>query len=75
MKPLSEADKNRARNQSIPKLDDLLELAKKANVFLIFDLYGPPATHPLTTSFVKHVTDLILNSNIEPHLVCLSQYL
>ncbi|XP_058519609.1 glycerophosphodiester phosphodiesterase domain-containing protein 4 isoform X2 [Ochotona princeps] len=69
MKPLSEADKKRARNQSIPKLDDLLELAKKANVFLIFDLYGPSATHSLRTSFVKHVTDLILDSNIEPHLI------
>nr|XP_051706619.1 glycerophosphodiester phosphodiesterase domain-containing protein 4 isoform X3 [Oryctolagus cuniculus] len=69
MKPLSEADKNRARNQSIPKLDDLLELAKKANKFVIFDLYGPPAKHPLNYSFVKHVTKVILDSKIEPHLI------
>uniref|UniRef100_U3KMX9 GP-PDE domain-containing protein n=1 Tax=Oryctolagus cuniculus TaxID=9986 RepID=U3KMX9_RABIT len=65
----SEADKRRARNQSIPKLDDLLELAKKENKFVIFDLYGPPAKHPLRHSFVKHVTKVILDSKIEPHLI------
>ncbi|XP_012783758.2 glycerophosphodiester phosphodiesterase domain-containing protein 4-like [Ochotona princeps] len=69
MKYLSEADKRKARNQSIPRLDDLLQLAKKEHKFVIFDLYGPPPKHPLRNTFVEHVTEVILNSNIEPHLI------
>ena len=38
MKPLSEADKERARNQKIPKLSELLELAQKEKKLVIFDL-------------------------------------
>lgn len=75
MKYLSEADKRKARNQSIPRLHDLLQLAKKEHKFVIFDLYGPPPKHPLRNTFIERVTEVILNSNIEPHLVCLSQYL
>uniref|UniRef100_G3QYI9 Glycerophosphodiester phosphodiesterase domain containing 4 n=1 Tax=Gorilla gorilla gorilla TaxID=9595 RepID=G3QYI9_GORGO len=59
MKPLSEADKERARNQSIPTLADLLTLAEKERKFVIFDLHCPPPKHPLRHTF--------------QHLVCLSQ--
>lgn len=75
MKPLSKADKERARNQSIPTLADLLTLAKKERKFVIFDLRGPPPRHPLRQTFVRHVVSVILASKIEQHLVCLSQYL
>ncbi|XP_045412894.1 glycerophosphodiester phosphodiesterase domain-containing protein 4 [Lemur catta] len=69
MKPLSEEDKKRARNQSIPKLADFLRLAKKENKFVIFDLYGPPPKHPLRHTFVRRVIDVILDSKIEQRRV------
>lgn len=75
MKPLSEADKEKARNQMIPKLSDLLEFAQKEKKFVIFDLNTPPPKHPLRKTFVRHVVSVILDSQIEQHLVCLSQYL
>ncbi|KAM7330473.1 hypothetical protein ACRRTK_009662 [Alexandromys fortis] len=69
MKPLSEADKRRASNQSIPSLAELLELAKNEKKFLIFDLFGPPPKHPLRNTFVRRVVKVILDSNIEQHLI------
>ncbi|XP_033620130.1 glycerophosphodiester phosphodiesterase domain-containing protein 4 [Fukomys damarensis] len=69
MKPLSEADKKRARNQSIPRLADLLTLAKKEQKFVIFDLFGPPHKHPLRHTFVRQVVSVILASKIEQHLI------
>jgi hypothetical protein len=72
MKPLSEVDKKRASNQSIPQLMDLLKLAKKEKKFVIFDLFGPPPKHPLRNTYVRQVVRVILDSKIEQHLVCLS---
>nr|XP_005579219.2 glycerophosphodiester phosphodiesterase domain-containing protein 4 [Macaca fascicularis] len=69
MKPLSKADKERARNQSIPTLADLLTLAKKERKFVIFDLRGPPPRHPLRHTFVRQVVSVILASKIEQHLI------
>ncbi|XP_047282514.1 glycerophosphodiester phosphodiesterase domain-containing protein 4 isoform X2 [Homo sapiens] len=68
MKPLSEADKERARNQSIPTLADLLTLAEKERKFVIFDLHRPPPKHPLRHTFVRQVVSVILASKIEQHL-------
>uniref|UniRef100_H0XGB6 Glycerophosphodiester phosphodiesterase domain containing 4 n=1 Tax=Otolemur garnettii TaxID=30611 RepID=H0XGB6_OTOGA len=65
MKRLSEEDKKRARSQSIPKLADLLKLAKKEKKFVIFDLNGPPPKHPFRNSFVRQVVKVILASQIE----------
>ena len=75
MKPLSEADRERAGNQKIPKLTELLELAHKEKKFVIFDLYGPAPNHSLRALYVHHVVSTILDSQIEQRLVCLSQYL
>uniref|UniRef100_A0A2R9B102 Glycerophosphodiester phosphodiesterase domain containing 4 n=1 Tax=Pan paniscus TaxID=9597 RepID=A0A2R9B102_PANPA len=61
MKPLSEADKERARNQSIPTL--------KERKFVIFDLHRPPPKHPLRHTFVRQVVSVILASKIEQHLI------
>ncbi|KAM5185902.1 glycerophosphodiester phosphodiesterase domain-containing protein 4 [Callospermophilus lateralis] len=69
MGPISEADKKRASNQSIPQLTDLLEIAKKAQKFLIFDLFGPPPKHPLRNTFVREVVRVILDSKIAQHLI------
>ncbi|XP_051049986.1 glycerophosphodiester phosphodiesterase domain-containing protein 4 [Phodopus roborovskii] len=69
MKSLSEADKRRASNQTIPSLTDLLELAKNKRKFVIFDLFGPPPKHPLRNTFVRKVVKVILDSQIEQHLI------
>nr|KAF6465224.1 glycerophosphodiester phosphodiesterase domain containing 4 [Rousettus aegyptiacus] len=69
MKPLSEADKEKARNQMIPKLSDLLEFAQKEKKFVIFDLNIPPPKHPLRKTFVRRVVSVILDSQIEQHLI------
>lgn len=75
MKPLSKADREKAENQRIPKLTDLLELAQKEKKFLLFDLNAPPRKHPLRSMYIRHVVSVILASKIEQHLVCLSHYL
>ncbi|KAL1774507.1 glycerophosphodiester phosphodiesterase domain-containing protein 4 [Sigmodon hispidus] len=69
MKPLSEAKKRRASNQSIPSLDQLLKLARDEKKFVIFDLFGPPPKHPLRHTFVRKVVKIILDSKIEQHLI------
>ncbi|XP_021571417.1 glycerophosphodiester phosphodiesterase domain-containing protein 4 [Carlito syrichta] len=69
MKPLSKADRERARNQSIPKLADLLTLAKKENKFVIFDINGPPPKHPIRHTFIRYVISVILASKIEQRLI------
>ncbi|XP_070313362.1 glycerophosphodiester phosphodiesterase domain-containing protein 4-like isoform X2 [Odocoileus virginianus] len=69
MKPLSEADMERAGNQKIPKLTELLELAQKEKKFVIFDLNGPAPNHSLRALYVRHVVSIILDSQIEQRLV------
>ncbi|XP_016051880.1 PREDICTED: glycerophosphodiester phosphodiesterase domain-containing protein 4 [Miniopterus natalensis] len=69
MKPLSEADKEKARKQMIPTLSDYLELAKKTNKYVIFDLNGPPPKHPFRNTYVRRVVQVILDSKIEQHLI------
>nr|XP_045748648.1 glycerophosphodiester phosphodiesterase domain-containing protein 4 [Mirounga angustirostris] len=69
MKPLSKADREKAENQTIPKLTDLLELAQKERKFVIFDLNAPPQKHPLRNTFIRHVVSVILDSKIEQHLI------
>ncbi|XP_031243297.1 glycerophosphodiester phosphodiesterase domain-containing protein 4 isoform X2 [Mastomys coucha] len=69
MKPLSEADKRKAGNQSIPQLSEFLELAKKEEKIVIFDLFGPPPGHPLRNTFVRRVVRVILDSNIKQRLI------
>ncbi|XP_070283146.1 glycerophosphodiester phosphodiesterase domain-containing protein 4 [Myotis yumanensis] len=69
MKPLSEADEEKAGSQKIPKLSDYLDIARKTNKYVIFDLNGPPPKHPLRSTYVRRVVDVILKSKIEQHLV------
>ncbi|ELR55530.1 hypothetical protein M91_03808, partial [Bos mutus] len=69
MKPLSEADKERARNQKIPKLSELLELAQKEKKLVIFDLNAPPQSHPSRSSYIHLVVSVILDSKIEQPLI------
>ncbi|XP_006150033.1 glycerophosphodiester phosphodiesterase domain-containing protein 4 [Tupaia chinensis] len=69
MKTLSEADKKKARNQSIPKLYELLQFAQKKKKFVIFDLNGCPPKHPFRNAFVRQTVKVILDSKIEQHLI------
>ncbi|XP_007939218.1 glycerophosphodiester phosphodiesterase domain-containing protein 4 [Orycteropus afer afer] len=69
MKSLSEADNERARNQKIPQLRNLLDLAQKEKKFVIFDLPAPPPKHPQRNTYVRLVVSVILDSKIEPHLI------
>ncbi|CAN0319105.1 unnamed protein product [Rangifer tarandus platyrhynchus] len=68
MKPLSEADRERAGNQKIPKLTELLELAQKEKKSVIFDLNGPAPNHSLRALYVRHVVSIILDSQVEQRL-------
>ncbi|XP_066105751.1 glycerophosphodiester phosphodiesterase domain-containing protein 4 [Saccopteryx bilineata] len=69
MKPLSNADKEEAKRQRIPKLRDLLKIAHKAKKYVMFDLNAPPAKHPYRNTFVRKVVNVILDSKIEHHLI------
>ncbi|XP_029065188.1 glycerophosphodiester phosphodiesterase domain-containing protein 4 [Monodon monoceros] len=69
MKPLSEADREKAGNQKIPKLTELLELAQKEKKSVIFDLNAPAPRHFHRSLCVRHVVSVILDSKIEQHLI------
>uniref|UniRef100_A0A673TSK6 Glycerophosphodiester phosphodiesterase domain containing 4 n=2 Tax=Suricata suricatta TaxID=37032 RepID=A0A673TSK6_SURSU len=69
MKPLSKADREKAENQRISKLTDLLEFAQKEKKFVLFDLNAPPRKHPLRNMYIRHVVNVILASKIEQHLI------
>ena len=61
---LSEEDKEVARNQTIPSLGELLQLAKQHNISVMFDLYSPDQKND-----TEDTVQTILNSRIDPKLV------
>ncbi|OCT93353.1 glycerophosphodiester phosphodiesterase domain-containing protein 5 [Xenopus laevis] len=65
MGSLSEEEEQRAANQSICKLSDLLQLASRSNKTVIFDLYMPPADHPYRQTFVNRTLEVISESAID----------
>ncbi|XP_012580671.1 PREDICTED: glycerophosphodiester phosphodiesterase domain-containing protein 4 [Condylura cristata] len=69
MEPLSEADREKAGNQMIPKLSEFLELARKEKKCVIFDLNPPPAKHPFRGMYIRETVQVILDSKIEQHMV------
>lgn len=64
---LSEQEIDTARNQTIPSLLQLLNLAKQHNISVIFDLYSPDEE-----SDTEDVVNTILSSGIDPSRVSLS---
>lgn len=66
MSQLSEEDKETARNQRIPSLLQLLNLAKQHNISVIFDLYSPDQEGD-----TNDTVSTILSSGIDPSLVSL----
>lgn len=63
---LSEEEKETARNQTIPSLLQLLELAKQHNISVIFDLYSPDKENDTVDT-----VNTILSSGIDPSRVSL----
>ncbi|XP_070769587.1 glycerophosphoinositol inositolphosphodiesterase GDPD2 [Enoplosus armatus] len=61
---LSEEEKETARNQTIPSLLQLLNLAKQHNISVIFDLYSLDKDND-----TEETVSTILNSDIDPNLV------
>lgn len=61
---LSKDDKALAQNQTIPSLLQLLHLAQRHNVSVMFDLYSPNQENDTVD-----IVATILDSAIEPHLV------
>lgn len=61
---LSEDERQMARNQTIPSLRELLNLAKDNNIQVLFDLYSPD-----TENDTEDVVDTILRSGIDQSLV------
>lgn len=63
---LSQEETETARNQTIPSLLQLLNLAKLHNISLIFDLYSPDKDND-----TEDTVDTILRSGIDPSQVSL----
>ncbi|KAK5896890.1 hypothetical protein CesoFtcFv8_010006 [Champsocephalus esox] len=61
---LSEEERETARNQTIPSLRQLLDLAKQHNISVIFDLYSPNQENDIVAT-----VDTILRSGIDPSLI------
>ncbi|XP_069550476.1 glycerophosphoinositol inositolphosphodiesterase GDPD2 [Brachyistius frenatus] len=61
---LSEEEKETAKNQTIPSLIQLLNLAKQHNISVLFDLYSPNQENDTVDT-----VDTILKSGIDPSLV------
>lgn len=60
---LSKEEKETARNQNIPSLLELLQLAKNHSISVIFDLYSSGAND------AKLTLETIFTSGIDHHLV------
>lgn len=63
---LSEEEKQTAKNQTIPSLLQLLNLAKQHNISVIFDLYSPDKEND-----TEDTVSTIVRSGIDPSLVSL----
>ncbi|XP_073343505.1 glycerophosphoinositol inositolphosphodiesterase GDPD2 isoform X2 [Pagrus major] len=61
---LSEEDKESSKNQTIPSLLQLLNLAKEHNISVLFDLYNPD-----TENDTEDIVDTIFRSGIDPSLI------
>jgi len=68
---LSEEEKREADNQTVPSLSELLLLAKKHNVSLIFDLKNENNSTGFENSDSYYITDTINKSGISPDKVIL----
>ncbi|XP_064413046.1 glycerophosphodiester phosphodiesterase domain-containing protein 5 [Latimeria chalumnae] len=67
---MSIEDQQKAENQSVYRLSELLKLADQKRKLVIFDLYLPPVTHPYRDSYINRTLEVILNeARIDPALI------
>lgn len=59
MSSLSEADRSRAQNQSIPSLVQFLEVAARSGRLVLFDLRRPPQGHPYNRSYINNTLQVV----------------
>nr|KAG5697905.1 hypothetical protein BaRGS_026843 [Batillaria attramentaria] len=59
---LSSAEKELYENQSIPLLAQLMEIARNANMAVMFDVRIPSHDHPFFKSTVERVIDVVVKS-------------
>uniref|UniRef100_A0A8C5HMY9 Glycerophosphodiester phosphodiesterase domain-containing protein 5-like n=1 Tax=Gouania willdenowi TaxID=441366 RepID=A0A8C5HMY9_GOUWI len=60
---LSESDRVRAQNQSIPSLAQFLQVASHSGRLVLFDLRRPPYGHPYSSSYIN-TTLRVIQENI-----------
>ncbi|XP_037534257.1 glycerophosphodiester phosphodiesterase domain-containing protein 5 [Nematolebias whitei] len=56
---LSEADRSKAQNQSIPSLAQFLEVAARSRKLVLFDLRRPPYGHPYSRSYINTTLQVV----------------
>lgn len=71
---LTEKEKNQSKEQMVPSLSDLLDLAKENNVSLIFDLKNENNFSEFNDSDSYYTVETIKKSGISPERVILCLY-
>lgn len=56
---LSEAERARAENQTVPSLGDFLDVASRSGKLVLFDLQRPPKGHPYRDSYINATLEVI----------------
>ncbi|XP_005997212.1 glycerophosphoinositol inositolphosphodiesterase GDPD2 isoform X1 [Latimeria chalumnae] len=69
VKSLSNDSNARAAQQKVVKLEELLNVARKENKKVLFDLRKPPACHPYSQTYVSVTVETILRTNISQDLI------
>ncbi|XP_072035007.1 glycerophosphodiester phosphodiesterase domain-containing protein 5-like isoform X2 [Amphiura filiformis] len=69
-KRMSKAEKQQIKNQTIPSLTKLMQVAKHYNnKSVIFDLFMPPSGHPYRGNFTEQTVSSIKASGIQEHQI------
>ncbi|XP_056592469.1 glycerophosphodiester phosphodiesterase domain-containing protein 5 [Triplophysa dalaica] len=66
---MSERERNRAANQTVCSLSELLRMAARTNRSVIFNLRRPPPQHPRHQLWVSDALKVIQRSSIQPEQV------
>ncbi|KAJ8414640.1 hypothetical protein AAFF_G00038420 [Aldrovandia affinis] len=69
VKSMSRRDVERTRNQTVSSLEEVLRLAARSNVSVLFNLRRPPLGHPCHDSWVNDTLETVLRSGIRQERV------
>ncbi|XP_062329498.1 glycerophosphodiester phosphodiesterase domain-containing protein 5, partial [Osmerus eperlanus] len=56
---LSEVERERVENQTVPSLSDFLDVASRSGKLVLFDLHRPPSGHPYRQSYINTTLEVI----------------